>query len=206
MKAIVEYASSESDVRHSRFLAEAFPVASQEEARERIKAQKEKYRDATHVVHAFVIGQTGGVLGCSDDGEPAGTAGRPVLDVLKGSGVTNALLTVTRWFGGTLLGTGGLVQAYGDAAKAVLAVARTAELALVRDFSVRVSYDAHDRLRRDLDSRGVTVTGEEFGVDVLIQGTVAEADAAALRERVTQLTSARSSVTLSPESRMAPIA
>src|SRR5574344_183749 len=78
---------------------------------------KIQYADATHVVHAFVTGTFGEVNGMSDDGEPAGTAGRPVLEVLKGSNITNVLLTVTRYFGGTLLGTGGLVKAYGDCAK-----------------------------------------------------------------------------------------
>ena len=78
---------------------------------EYVKSQKAKYADATHVVHAFVIGPGAEVMGMSDDGEPSGTAGRPALDVLRGRGCTNTVLTITRWFGGTLLGTGGLVKA-----------------------------------------------------------------------------------------------
>ena len=120
MEVLSEYASAELEIKKSRFLAEAFPVSSQSEARNLLKAQKERYDDATHVVHGLVLGNAAEILGMSDDGEPAGTAGRPVLDVVKGRGCTNILVTVTRWFGGTLLGTGGLVKAYGDSAKAVL--------------------------------------------------------------------------------------
>ncbi len=116
MDILVEYAQNEIFIKNSRFLAEAFPVNSQQEARDCLKEQKLKYKEATHVVHAFVVGEQGEVLGCSDDGEPSGTAGKPALAVLKGAGITNLIITITRWFGGTLLGTGGLVKAYGDSA------------------------------------------------------------------------------------------
>jgi uncharacterized YigZ family protein len=216
MKGIISYASRELDIKNSRFLAEAFPVSTQEEARALLKSQKEKYFDANHVVHAFVIGPTGGILGCSDDGEPSGTAGRPALDVLKGSGITGIMVTVTRWFGGTLLGTGGLVKAYGDSVKAVLAEAPASDLVEVRDFSFAVSYELHDRVRHDLAvqcaaqssaqgaSFGVTVTGEEFGTDVTITGTIPESSAEAFCARVVSLTNGRSRVALSKESRIAP--
>ena len=103
---------AELTVRKSRFLAEATPVDSVEAARALWRERKRIYADSNHVVYAFVCGPQGGVMGCSDDGEPSGTSGRPTLEVLKGSGITNVLLTVTRWFGGILLGTGGLVRAY----------------------------------------------------------------------------------------------
>ena len=128
METLVEYASAELEIKKSRFLAEVFPVVSQTEARSLLKQQKEKYEDATHVVHGFVLGPAAEILGMSDDGEPAGTAGWPVLDVLKGRNCTNILLTVTRWFGGTLLGTGGLVKAYGDSAKAAIITRGMAEI------------------------------------------------------------------------------
>ena len=116
MNVPLEEATAELNVKNSRFISEVFPVSSQADAREKLHELKKKYSDATHVVHAFVVGASGEVNGMSDDGEPSGTAGRPVLDVLKGSGLTNILLTVTRYFGGTLLGTGGLVHAYSDSA------------------------------------------------------------------------------------------
>jgi uncharacterized YigZ family protein len=213
LKGISAYASRELDIKNSRFLAEAFPVSTQEEARALLKSQKEKYSDATHVVHAFVIGPTGGILGCSDDGEPSGTAGRPALDVLKGSGITGIMVTVTRWFGGTLLGTGGLVKAYGDSVKAVLAEAPASELVAVRDFSFSVSYEQHDRVRYDLAAQsasqsaafGVTVAGEEFGTEVTITGSVPENSAEAFCARIVSLTNGRSRVELSKESRIAPV-
>ncbi|HOC30074.1 MAG TPA: YigZ family protein [Treponemataceae bacterium] len=201
MKGILEYSWSELLVRGSRFLAEAFPVETQEEARELLKSQKAKYADATHVVHAFVLGSTGGILGCSDDGEPSGTAGRPVLDVLKGSGLTGIMLTVTRWFGGTLLGTGGLVKAYADAAKAVLETVRSAELVEVRDFTVEARYEMHEHLIRELARFGAEVTGENFGETVTISGSVEEARSAELAALVTSVTSGRSCAKTAPQTR-----
>ena len=128
MEILKEYINYEETIKGSRFLSELFPCDSQAGARELVKAQKAKYADATHVVHAFVIGPGAEVMGMSDDGEPSGTAGRPALDVLRGHACTNTVLTITRWFGGTLLGTGGLVKAYGNGAKGVLAAADEAGL------------------------------------------------------------------------------
>jgi uncharacterized YigZ family protein len=196
MRILSSPGSAELNIKNSRFIAEAFIVGTQEEARALIKAQKERYADATHVVHAFVIGPSGGILGCSDDGEPSGTAGRPVLDVLKGSGLTNALVTVTRWFGGTLLGTGGLVKAYGDSAKAVLAGTPSEELVAMRDFSVEFAYEVYDRARREMVALGAQVEREDFGTVVLVSGRVREADAEALSERVADVSSGRARVTL----------
>ncbi len=163
-------------IKNSRFIAEVFPVASQNEAREKLKEQKQKYSDSRHVVHAFVIGNTGQILGSSDDGEPSGTAGRVVLDFLKGSGITNIILTVTRYFGGTLLGTGGLVKAYGDSAKSVLQECKEAGLLepLVEKthFSFCVSYDKYEQLKHLLKSFPVTNINEEFLSEIKISGSV----------------------------------
>jgi len=200
MKVLSSPASTELGIKNSRFLAETFVVSSQEEARALLKSQKEKYRDASHVVHAFVIGPTGGILGCSDDGEPSGTAGRPALEVLKGSGITNVLVTVARWFGGTLLGTGGLAKAYGDAAKAVIASSSAVELVATRGFAVEVSYEIYERVKRELAALGAEIGKEEFGTAIAIEGIVRESDAGRLCARITELSSGRSSAALSPES------
>jgi len=201
MKGILAYASSELVVRGSRFLAEAYPVESQEEARELLKKQKAAYADATHVVHAFVLGPSGGILGCSDDGEPSGTAGRPVLDVLKGSGLTGVMLTVARWFGGTLLGTGGLVKAYGDAAKAVLDTVQAAELVEMRDFAVESGYDLHERLMRELVRFGAEIAGEDYGETVTIRGSVEESRSADLASLVVSASSGRARAVSAPQTR-----
>jgi len=112
----------------------------------------------------------------SDDGEPSGTAGRPVLDVLRGSGCTNVLLTVTRWFGGTLLGTGGLVKAYGEAAKLVLseAVAASAfeELVEKRAFAFEADYAVYEKLKRVMEPYRVFEVSERFGTSVAVSGVI----------------------------------
>ena len=144
MEILKSYIKYEETIKGSRFLSELFPCDSQAAARELVKSQKAKYADATHVVHAFVIGPGAEVMGMSDDGEPGGTAGRPALDVLRGRACTNTVLTITRWFGGTLLGTGGLVKAYGNGAKGVLAAADQAglfeELVAKRTFTFTTDY------------------------------------------------------------------
>ena len=154
MKVLQKYVSFEEKIKNSLFLSEIFPCESQNQARQILKEQKEKYQDATHVCHAFVCGLGKEIMGMSDDGEPSGTAGRPMLDVVKGRDVTNLILTVTRWFGGTLLGTGGLVKAYGDGAKKVLdnAIEENAfeEYVEKSSFSFSINYDLYDKLKHSI--------------------------------------------------------
>ena len=107
--------------KKSRFIANIFPVKTEEEALEKITAMRKKYYDARHNCFAYIIGENRETERCSDDGEPSGTAGRPMLDVLEGMGVHDVVAVVTRYFGGTLLGTGGLVRAYSAAMKEGLA-------------------------------------------------------------------------------------
>ncbi len=202
MEALVEYARAELEIKKSRFLAEVFPVFSQAEARSLLKQQKERYEDATHVVHGFVLGPAAEVLGMSDDGEPAGTAGRPVLDVLKGRNCTNILLTVTRWFGGTLLGTGGLVKAYGDSAKAVLNVARFHELVIRRPFSFALDYDQYQLVKRYVQAPEFTNLAEDFGAQVILSGFVESAAASGLALFVKDLTKGAVVVELGEEAYM----
>lgn len=109
--------SGEIEEKKSRFIANIKPVTSQEEATSYINEIKKQYWDARHNCSAYVIGDDGSKTKCSDDGEPSGTAGRPMLEVLTGEGITNVCVVVTRYFGGTLLGTGGLIRAYQSAVK-----------------------------------------------------------------------------------------
>ena len=132
MNILKQNVKTELNVKGSRFISELFACDSQNEARQILKQQKEKYQDATHVCHAFVIGKACEVLGMSDDGEPGGTAGRPMLDVLKGCGITNIMLTVTRYFGGTLLGTGLLTRTYAQVSEKVVKSANLITLAYMR--------------------------------------------------------------------------
>lgn len=174
MKILEKYISAEFSVKGSRFLSELFPCSKQEEARALIKSQKAKYADATHVVHAFILGLKAEIMGMSDDGEPSGTAGRPALDVLKGHESTNHLLTITRWFGGTLLGTGGLVKAYGDGAKQVLLAADQAglfcEYIEKKSFVFNCDYQFYQVAKHIMEQYSICNLNETFEAEICING------------------------------------
>lgn len=176
-------------VKNSRFLAEMFPIASPEEARSVIAEQRNRFADIRHVVHAFVCGPTGGILGCSDDGEPSGTAGRPVLEVLKNSGFTDVILTVLRWFGGTKLGTGGLVHAYSDSAKGVLTTAQGKLIRDMRNFTFTVPFSQAESVRRMLAETDFTIDASQYGANGLtITGELPAENASSLNQRMADLT------------------
>ena len=185
----------EETIKGSRFLSELFPCDSQAAARELIKAQKAKYADATHVVHAFVIGPGAEVMGMSDDGEPSGTAGRPVLDVLKGRECTNTLLTVTRWFGGTLLGTGGLVKAYSGGAKAVLEKAvkeqSFEELVAKAPFSFSCDYNLYKLIKNNMQNFHLYEVTEDFATDISIKGFIREDEKESLSGKLLNLSNGK---------------
>ena len=128
MKQILKSGEAEVIVKKSRFIGEAHRITSEEEAAALVAETRKKYYDARHVCYAYSFGDTNPRLKFSDDGEPKGTAGKPILDIVNGSGVQDILIIVTRYFGGILLGTGGLVRAYSDAAKEALLAAETGEL------------------------------------------------------------------------------
>ena len=180
MEILKSYISYEETIKGSRFLSELFPCDSQAAARELVKSQKAKYADATHVVHAFVIGPGAEVMGMSDDGEPGGTAGRPALDVLRGRACTNTVLTITRWFGGTLLGTGGLVKAYGNGAKGVLAAADQAglfeELVAKRTFTFTTDYSLYQLIKNNMELFHISDLIEDFGTEIKITGQIHESE------------------------------
>ena len=126
-KAVYEGGVGEIVEKKSRFIATVQPVDCEEEAAAFIGAMKKKYWDASHNCSAFTIGRNHELTRCSDDGEPSGTAGRPMLDVLLREDIHNAAVVVTRYFGGTLLGTGGLVRAYQKSVQEGLAAAQVIE-------------------------------------------------------------------------------
>lgn len=168
----------EETIKGSRFLAELIPCESQNSARDILKSQKTKYAKATHVVHAFVIGNNAEIMGMSDDGEPSGTAGRPVLDVLKGRKCTNTILTVTRWFGGTLLGTGGLVKAYSDGAKQVIQKADSlqlfSELINKKSFSFTTDYSLYKLIKNIFENYSIYNLKEDFSTEISLTGEIKE--------------------------------
>ena len=133
--------------KKSRFIATVRKCGTEEEAEAFIEEMKKKYWDARHNCSAFVIGSRGELTRCSDDGEPSGTAGRPMLEVLTGSGIRNIAVVVTRYFGGTLLGTGGLVRAYTQAVKEGLANCRTGVMRNGCELEVTVDYNDVGKLQ-----------------------------------------------------------
>ncbi len=165
-------AKAEIEIKKSRFIALARHVSSHEEVKQLLKETRTHFSDATHVVHAFIIGDHGDIFGMNDDREPRGTAGRPVLEVLKGSGITNILILVVRYFGGTKLGTGGLVKAYTLSAQKVLEVLPVEELVEKTSFTLTFPYDLYDRIKKSLTSHNAEVEKETFEVTVTITGTL----------------------------------
>lgn len=166
-------AQTERVFLRSRFLGLLEPVRDPDEARALLKEIKARFADATHVVHAFRTGIEGSeTMGCSDDGEPSGTAGRPVLDVLKGAGGGNSLLLVVRWFGGTKLGTGGLVRAYGDTAKAVVDAAVWQEFQAWVTARITLDWGEHRAVMNELAASGAQIIAEMFDSGVTVEARI----------------------------------
>lgn len=188
----------EETIKGSRFLSELIPCNSQSEARDILKSQKAKYSDATHVVHAFVVGNGAEICGMSDDGEPSGTSGRPTLDVLKGRNCTNVILTITRWFGGTLLGTGGLVKAYSGGAKQVIAKADEEKVfqPLVAKFPFIFStdYSLFKLIKLTMQDFHIWNTKEDFGTDIVISGEIQTDEFDTFSSKLSDLSNGRISI------------
>ena len=159
---VARTAEAEIEVKRSRFLCHVERVADEAAARAIVERVRKKHWDARHHCSAFVLGPDGDVQRSSDDGEPSGTAGAPMLEVLRGREVSDVVAVVTRWFGGTLLGAGGLVRAYGDAVRAGLDAAGVRRRVLSRLYDVRVGHGEAGRLESDLRGRGVEVRDADY--------------------------------------------
>lgn len=165
-RTIAGPASAELDIKRSRFLGELTRVESEEHAREVIAEARSEYWDARHHCSAFLIGPEQGVQRSSDDGEPAGTAGAPMLEVLRGAEVSDIVAVVIRWFGGTLLGAGGLVRAYSDSVRAALDAARIIERHLLTEVEVTLGHDVAGRFEAEIRSQGIIVLDTQYTQDV----------------------------------------
>lgn len=156
-------------VINSRFIATIAPVFSVEEAKSFISRIKAEFDDASHNVPAFIIGHGASITAhCNDDGEPSGTAGRPSLAVLQGSGIGDAAVVVTRYFGGTKLGKGGLVRAYGDAVRSVLNIAPLAEKVSTHTVMIALPYTHFDRVKLLIEAHQGKILDQEFGADITV--------------------------------------
>lgn len=166
-KHTVEY-----EVKKSRFIATAEPLSDYKAVKERIRTIRENNPGCNHVVYAFFNGDDRSQSGMSDDGEPHGTAGRPVYEVLKGSGLTDILLTVTRYFGGTKLGTGGLVSAYGQSAKNVLACLPVIEKIYTIKVRITLDYGLFEKVKKITEDVGALNMEEDFSSEVILTANI----------------------------------
>lgn len=166
-KTTIEY-----EIKKSKFIAIAEPVSHREEVKNLVKEKRELYADSSHVVYAFFINDDRSISGLSDDGEPHGTAGRPVYEVLKGSGITDIIIIIIRYFGGTKLGTGGLVSAYGQAAKKVLEVLHLTEKIYTIDLKLKLNYKIYENIKKILIAENSEIIDEEFSTDILLSARI----------------------------------
>jgi uncharacterized YigZ family protein len=176
------------EVKHSRFIATVAPVFTVDEAKAFIARIKAEFSDASHNVPAFLVGFGPAVTAhCHDDGEPSGTAGRPLLAVLQGSGLGDIALVVTRYFGGTKLGTGGLVRAYTDTAKAALGALPRAEKVPTHTVLTAVPYPLLERARLLIQQHDGRVLEEAFAADITITAQFAVARFPAFQDALREL-------------------
>ena len=189
VKIVYEGGVGEIVEKKSRFIATVRPVNSEEEASLFIAEMKKKYWDARHNCAAFVIGENQETTRCSDDGEPAQTAGRPMLDVLLKEGITNTAVVVTRYFGGVLLGTGGLVRAYQKAVQEGLEASLILEKTRGYRLSVRTDYNGVGKLQYLCGQRKLSIVDSEYAENVTLHVMVPEEMKESMAKAITEQTS-----------------
>ena len=192
-------AEAEIEVKRSRFVCTIARADDEPAARAVVDRLRRRHWDARHHCSAFVLGPDAAVERSSDDGEPAGTAGAPMLEVLRGAGVSDVVAVVTRWFGGTLLGAGGLVRAYGDAVRAGLVAAGTRRRSLVRELLLEVGHADAGRVESELRNRGVAVLDTAYAAAVMLRLGVAPEDEPGLHALVAELTGGASAAVAAGE-------
>lgn len=166
-KTVEHYGLSEIVIKKSRFLGHAKPVESEEEAVRFVEAIRKEHGSATHNCFAYVIGERDQIQKQSDDGEPSGTAGKPILEVIKNQGLKNAAVVVTRYFGGIMLGAGGLIRAYTDGAVAGIEAAEPIYMVHHAKVRIEIDYTWYGKLENELRSKG-TKLGETLFTDKVI--------------------------------------
>lgn len=180
--------------KKSRFIATTALAESEEEALSFIESMRKKYWNATHNCWAFITGPDNGVMRCGDDGEPQGTAGRPMLDVLLGEKLYNICVVVTRYFGGTLLGTGGLVRAYSKAVQEGLGGSRLIEKKLGRRMRIGCDYNMIGKVQYQIAQEGILTLDTQYAENVETLILVPERDVDRVTKLLTQATGARASL------------
>ena len=190
-KTVKHAASDEFIVNKSRFIGHAAPCDTEEAALAFLRSVREKHKDASHNCYAYVIGENAGIMRYSDDGEPGGTAGLPMMEVLKQREVVNCCVVVTRYFGGILLGAGGLVRAYTKGCAIALDAAEVSVMEMSRRCLIDVPYPLWDRVRHGLSSLPQITESTEFGASVQATLLVRQRDFDVVLQSLTQLTEGR---------------
>lgn len=180
--------------KKSRFIGQIKPVTSEEEAYAFIEEIKKKHYDARHNCFAFSVGADMPLLRFSDDGEPQGTAGKPILEVITSSEIHNICIVVTRYFGGTLLGTGGLVRAYTDASKAALENCETKLIEKLIPTEIKTNYTDMGKIQYILGNHDVKILDTIYADDVLLKMNLRKPDADQIIKEITDATSARAGI------------
>lgn len=191
---LTQGAEAEYVEKKSRFIATVKPAASEEEAVAFIDEMKKKYYDARHNCSAFIIGSHAQITRSSDDGEPSGTAGRPMLEVLLGSGIRNVVAVVTRYFGGTLLGTGGLVRAYSGVLKEALEKCETARQQYGVRFKISADYGTIGKIQYLLANNRIDIENSVYHASVELTAIAPIEEYDRLCKEIVDATSARAEI------------
>lgn len=198
-KVVYQNGYGEYEEKKSRFLASVAPVSSEEEAAAFMDSIRKKYYDARHHCSAFIIGRNRELTRCSDDGEPGGTAGKPILEVLLCAEVTNVAVVVTRYFGGTLLGTGGLVRAYTQAAREGLENAGIGVMQYKTEMTVEIDYTDVGKVQYLLGSRKIEILNSRYTEKVEFDIRVPGKELEQVKKALTEATSARAGMHMTGE-------
>lgn len=195
---IIEYGGvGEIEEKKSRFIAHVASVNTEEEAVAYIEAKKKQFWDARHNCYAYVLGEQAQTMRFSDDGEPTGTAGRPILEVLVGSGIRNIIVVVTRYFGGTLLGTGGLVRAYTKAAQAGIAASVVCTMYYGFEMNIVTDYNGIGKVQYLLGARGISTEDADYGEQVTVRVNIPYEDKDSVIREITDATAGKAKITVS---------
>ena len=193
-----ETAESEFTEKRSRFISHIWRVETEEEARARIEEMKKKYYDARHNCWCYLLHD--GPVRYSDDGEPQGTAGQPMLNVFQREEVTNVCCVVTRYFGGILLGAGGLTRAYAKGAKDALDAAGICRMSLWTEWEIACTYPLFERMKLTVESCGGVVRDAEYGADIVLRAAFPSGGAEQFASRLTELSAGQLAMTAAGES------
>lgn len=195
-KTVNDFGQAEIIEKKSRFIANVAPVKTEEEAQAFVEKIKKEHYNARHNCYAYIVGENSEYQKFSDDGEPGGTAGRPIFDVLKGEELTNTVVVVTRYFGGILLGTGGLVRAYSKSAKEGVLAAEIAEMLLLREVRVECDYSLLGKVQYEIAQEGHILKDTLYTDKVELIVMCLEEKAQAFADRIENVTNTLAKCTL----------